>query len=645
MNAPGGQPTPGLEGAVRLLAEGADVARVLREVLLVAVRGTNAVQALVLARSGEQVVDLAVHGAVDPCLRSATAEALAREVPARRSNPVKGTNAGAVPIVSAGVVVGALGVGGPADRLDPRSLDTAAALVAVCMSRQGVVTVSTAPFEALAVLAAANDRSGVTAAAVDVLAHFTSGPAFVCLEDAGRLQVARYRAVARDDLRRVVASAAFLDLVSAWRDRPLSPSEAEAVNLEGHAGVLACAPLQAGNGVGLLGVVVSPDDAPAAIRLLGSVAPHVSAALHRAHDAAELARRDREADGIVQSVPLPAIVVDASGCFSRVNAPACEVFGLSGSFDGGRPARGRLGHADLEALLLDGEGPGELDVELGSPPRAFHACVTRVYDGRDHLRSVLVLEDVSARREHEQARDEFVSVMGHELRTPLTVAKGYLETVLGRGEQIEAPQRDEFLRTALAQTERLEDLINDLHFLSTERPREDGRLEECDVLAVAQAVLNRFAPRHADRQMECLALTGDVVAVVDGRRVTHALRHLVDNALKYSDGPVRVEVAGDDGSVEVAVVDQGPGIFSGDLERLFHPFEQVDSSSTRGHGGAGMGLYLARALVEGMGGRLDCDSRLGQGSRFTFRVPRKPAANTRPHDTGTRGDARDDARP
>lgn len=643
MDLPGGRPTAGLEEAVRLLAEGAETAEVLREVVRVAARQTGGSQALVIARAGPHVVDVARHGSTDACLRSAAAEALAKGCPTRRSNPVEGINAGAIPVVYGGRVVAALAVAGPAEHLDPRSLDTAAAIVSLCLSRDGLIAVSSAPLETLSPLAVAPDRSGVAAAVLKVLERFTSGPAFVCLDEGGRLRVARYRGIPREELGALVGRPEFLDLVSSWRERPVPPSDPEEVRLHGRPEVLVCTPLAGLRSLGLLALAVAPEDGPAAARLLRAVAPHVVAALHRAQLEADTHIHDREVDGVVQASPLPVVVVDANACFLRVNAPACELFGLSGSFDAGRSARGRLGSPELEALFLDGDGPGQLDLELGVPRRAFRAIVSRIQDGPTRLGSVLVVEDVSARRLQEEARDEFVSVIGHELRTPLTVAKGFVETVLARSDQLTTDQLDSFLRTALGQTERLEDLINDLLFMSTERPREGARAEPADVYVLSRQVVERFARRFPERSIECMTLGGDAIATVDRRHVTHALRHLVDNAVKYSEGPVRVEVLTTADAVEVAVVDQGPGIFSGDLERLFRPFEQKDSSSTRHHGGTGMGLFLARRLIEAVGGRLDCDSRLGQGSRFSFRLPRQPFSHeTR---TPTPQDMRDDARP
>ena len=104
--------------------------------------------------------------------------------------------------------------------------------------------------------------------------------------------------------------------------------------------------------------------------------------------------------------------------------------------------------------------------------------------------------------------------------------------------------------------------------------------------------------------------------------VRRSIAHLLDNALKHSTEDVVVEIAVRDDEVEVAVVDQGEGIYSGDLSNLFSRFHQVDGTSTRETGGTGLGLYIARRVVEAHGGRIWATSRLGRGSRFCFTLPR-----------------------
>jgi signal transduction histidine kinase len=104
------------------------------------------------------------------------------------------------------------------------------------------------------------------------------------------------------------------------------------------------------------------------------------------------------------------------------------------------------------------------------------------------------------------------------------------------------------------------------------------------------------------------------------------LHHLLDNALKYTESDVVVSVVDKGEEVEVRVDDSGPGIYSGDLPLLFERFRQLDGSSTRAHGGTGLGLYISRRLVELLGGHIWCESRLGVGSRFAFALPKEGPA-------------------
>jgi signal transduction histidine kinase len=110
----------------------------------------------------------------------------------------------------------------------------------------------------------------------------------------------------------------------------------------------------------------------------------------------------------------------------------------------------------------------------------------------------------------------------------------------------------------------------------------------------------------------------------DRPKLQVVIKNLVVNALKFTDrGSVRVRVSGDDESVEILVADTGIGIAHERLDRIFDPFWQADASSTRRHGGVGLGLYIVRRLVDILGGTISVDSELGRGSTFRVRLPRR----------------------
>jgi two-component system phosphate regulon sensor histidine kinase PhoR len=327
---------------------------------------------------------------------------------------------------------------------------------------------------------------------------------------------------------------------------------------------------------------------------------------------------------VVGAVPLPLLLVAGDGTLAAVNALGAELFGLSPGFDRGRPVAGRLRAPELEALCLPGP-EGELDVRVGSGAarRELHARVVRVA-GADA--KVAVLHDDAAAREMERLKADFVAVVGHELRTPLTVIKGYVHALARRGEAMEPAARARMLAEMQGQAGRLERLLEDLLLLSGMKAQGSIELDRADenLVALADGVLDRFRAEHPGRPFELRAPRASVVAHVDRARLEQVLRHLVDNAVKFSppEAPVGVTIRETAERLEVEVVDHGQGVFSGHLPRLFDPFQQLDGSATRGQGGAGVGLHVAKVLVEAHGGGIAARSALGKGSAFTVTLPR-----------------------
>jgi two-component system sensor histidine kinase ResE len=222
---------------------------------------------------------------------------------------------------------------------------------------------------------------------------------------------------------------------------------------------------------------------------------------------------------------------------------------------------------------------------------------------------VTVAVDMTQARALEQVKADLVAVVGHELRTPLTVLRGTARTLAKRG--ADAAAVDVLVRNV----SRLERLIEDLLYIAAAR---DGRhaidASEVDLRSVVDGMAGGRV--RVERPAEVPMVRADA------RQVARVLDHLVDNALKHSTDEITIALAVRDEELEIAVVDRGEGIFSGDIPTLFSRFRQLDSSATRATGGTGIGLHVAKRIAEAHGGRIWCTSRVGQGSRFMFTLPR-----------------------
>ncbi|MGH9282783.1 MAG: sensor histidine kinase, partial [Acidimicrobiales bacterium] len=206
---------------------------------------------------------------------------------------------------------------------------------------------------------------------------------------------------------------------------------------------------------------------------------------------------------------------------------------------------------------------------------------------------------------------------------PITVIKGYMQTLVRRGDSLTPERKAQALNALESNVSRLERLIEDLLFMSAIEQRSAAMdLRPHDLAAILRA--------EAGPRVIVGTPPHPVEVEIDDARLARVLHHLLTNALEHSAGEVHLGLVEAEGEVEVSVTDTGPGIFSGDLPYLFDRFRQLDSSSTRTHGGVGIGLYICRRVVEALGGRIWCESRLGVGSRFIFTLPTTSADRSVP---------------
>lgn len=236
------------------------------------------------------------------------------------------------------------------------------------------------------------------------------------------------------------------------------------------------------------------------------------------------------------------------------------------------------------------------------------------------------IADITRRKEVERLKSDFVSTVSHELRTPLTSIRGSLGLLGGGIGGVLSPQAQDLLAIAQRNCERLGLLIDDL--LDMEKI-ESGKMvfsiRVVELLPLVEQVI-RGASAYAGQFGVVLRITAAVQGArvkADPGRLTQVLTNLLSNAAKFSPQNSTVDVSMErlEGKIRVAVRDYGPGVPEEFRPRIFEKFAQADGSEARKKGGTGLGLSISRAIVERLGGRLDFESRVGEGTAFYFELP------------------------
>jgi len=238
--------------------------------------------------------------------------------------------------------------------------------------------------------------------------------------------------------------------------------------------------------------------------------------------------------------------------------------------------------------------------------------------------------DITEATQYQELRKEFVANVSHELRTPLTVIKGFIETLLD-GAVDDHARAKQYLETVGRHTEQLTNLVNDLLDLSRlDAAAPLAKREPVDVNAAAKKVAELMLPAaQKKRQTLHVQLTEPLPQIMGDAEYLHrALFNLIDNAVKYTrdGGEIRLSTATSDGVVTIEVSDNGIGIPLEDQPRIFERFYRVDRSRSREMGGTGLGLSIVKHVVQSHGGTIDVESALGEGSRFSMRLPISPPA-------------------
>ena len=244
--------------------------------------------------------------------------------------------------------------------------------------------------------------------------------------------------------------------------------------------------------------------------------------------------------------------------------------------------------------------------------------------------TLLVMHDITKQKVLEASRRKFVANASHELRTPLTIIKGFTETLIDDKATIDSKTRDRFMKKILKNAERLHRLVEDLLTISRleSRPFIIERTEQS-----LQSLFEEVAESYSNRLVldkQKIEIRVDEAAdyfSFDRYRINQVLDNLVENVFRYAPQfrSIRLEAVlePESGQVYCSVIDDGPGIPKKHLPHLFERFYRVDKGRSRETGGTGLGLSIVKHIVQLHGGTVAVQSKMGEGTRMSFRLPIK----------------------
>ena len=336
----------------------------------------------------------------------------------------------------------------------------------------------------------------------------------------------------------------------------------------------------------------------------------------------ELRRDHGEMEALIETMAEGVVALTDDARILRVNRAARTLLGFPESVPPYAPIGTLVRHQELRELLEESVARPLQSREVHLGDRVLLAASRRLALGG----AVTTFLDITEIRRLEQVRRDFVANASHELKTPLTSIRGYAETLLDGDppEQL----RLQFLESIRDNALRLQRLVEDLLDLS--RLESGGWSAARETVALPEAAWEAWQMFEEEAVARGVAFTvdGDAEVVADHQGLIQIFRNLMENSLRHIDdgGHLRIDVMRPSpGRAEVAFSDDGEGIPSWALPRVFERFYRADSSRARDLGGTGLGLAIVRHLVGAMGGDVWAESTLGEGTTIRFTLPARKA--------------------
>ncbi len=349
----------------------------------------------------------------------------------------------------------------------------------------------------------------------------------------------------------------------------------------------------------------------------------------------QLIRKSNQIEMLIENQGEGVVTVDRVERFNYANPAACEIFGLESGELVGKRLQDFVQAESMEIARVARKecrkyGKRTYELEITNAKNERRTLLVTITPRRDDKGGFIgtfeVFRDITERKRTEKleaslaVKSEFLSMVSHELRTPLVPIIGYTELLLS-GTFGELPDVIvEPLETIRSRAESLKKLIDDILQLNRiEHGTLGVRLESVEIASFLEEVVRPYREIEQSKETEITVDAEDFNVRADPSRLRQVVQNLVGNSIKYSGDRVEITLKAyvKDGRGHIAVRDNGIGIREEDLPYIFERFYQIENINTRKHEGAGLGLAIAKELVERMGGRIEVDSEPGKGSVFT----------------------------
>ena len=384
-------------------------------------------------------------------------------------------------------------------------------------------------------------------------------------------------------------------------------------------------------------------------QILQSFADQAAVAVNNARLYQAVAQEKRRLDAILEFSGDGVAILDGTHVIGMFNRALSKMTGIAPADAIGqrfedvvqvtdRRAGSTLAEAEANGWPLVGSsGPLfiEGDLERGDRRRvSVEIYFSPLFDREGRLVNIIAnVRDITRFREADEMKSTFVSIVSHELKTPVALIKGYASTLRRSDARWDEATVRESLQVIEEESDRLARLIDDL-LDATRVQTGNFRLTpvEMDIDELVESVVRKFKPQ-AKHHTLIAAVPPDLPLVhADEARITQVLSNLLSNAIKYSPegGEIRVSSQVTPKEVIITVSDQGGGISPEDQKQVFTRFFRANNALTRKTQGAGLGLYLSKAIIDAHGGRIWVESDGKHGARFSFSLPRSPEPSAQP---------------